>query len=244
MLRVKSYVPILKAKEGEMKAISSLGLTARSQITPHFDIPPMDWDRKKNRYARTLESHLENKARKIQKTWGNDDLLFVDLEFDSTIKASDGRNRLLCAYNLFSQTAMKIVYATHLDAEAEYNLTLKDIVATEERGICVRIFRGQMVDGTKLKQRLGSLLSLVNCNPGETSLLLDFQFLPEPDLESCVSLAKRALTAISSFSEFRSVTLAGSSMPENLSGLEPDSITPIKRAELELWRRVTSDRPR
>lgn len=61
------YVPILKGKEGEFKALSTLSSAAKARLTPFIDIPRRDKDFKSNLPKPNLDTYLQKKAVKIHK---------------------------------------------------------------------------------------------------------------------------------------------------------------------------------
>jgi hypothetical protein len=68
----KHYVPILKGKDGELRALAYLTLNARRNITPFIDIPRRGLDIKTNLPKDQIDVYLRKRAKKIEKLWGKD----------------------------------------------------------------------------------------------------------------------------------------------------------------------------
>jgi len=79
MFDYKHYVPVLKGKEGEFKALEHLTPNARHNLTPFIDIPRRHLDLKTNQPKDSIDVYLEKKAKKIHKAWGTTRKIFVDV---------------------------------------------------------------------------------------------------------------------------------------------------------------------
>ena len=67
-----NYLPILKAREGELKALSQLNASTKGSLTPLIDIPRKDLDKENGTTINNLESHIVKVAKNIRSSWGNE----------------------------------------------------------------------------------------------------------------------------------------------------------------------------
>ncbi len=59
MFGYKHYVPVLKGKEGEFRALAHLPPNAKDRLTPFIDIPRRELDRKTNQPKESIDVYLE-----------------------------------------------------------------------------------------------------------------------------------------------------------------------------------------
>lgn len=76
MFDYNHYVPILKGKQGEFKALKNLPEKIRDNLTPMIDIPPID---EKDKEKKSLDVHLTKKGKELKKAWGLHRPVFVDI---------------------------------------------------------------------------------------------------------------------------------------------------------------------
>lgn len=79
MFDYRHYVPVLKGKDGEFRALASLTPEAKRRLTPFIDIPRRDLDLKTNQPKNQIDAYLDKKARKIYRAWGTKRQIFVDV---------------------------------------------------------------------------------------------------------------------------------------------------------------------
>src|SRR6266446_5460170 len=70
------YMPVLKAKLGEISALKDLDDAARAGLTPLLEIIPRAWDDKKQKYKKSVAAHLKSQVKSVARAWG--DRLFAD----------------------------------------------------------------------------------------------------------------------------------------------------------------------
>src|ERR1019366_9332962 len=119
----KDYVPILKGKNGEFGALESMSPEVKERITPLIEILPIPWDHKNDIPGKTIDEHLLKVDSKFEKSWGSDQLFFVDLmRIDERERMSDGTHPLANLFNRARFRTLKAVPVTGLirtDARSE-----------------------------------------------------------------------------------------------------------------------------
>ena len=63
------YLPILKSKAGELKALSKLDRFTRAHVFPLFEVTPMEWDHTYKTKPKEIEEHLNKFSKKIADNW-------------------------------------------------------------------------------------------------------------------------------------------------------------------------------
>src|SRR5262245_51549520 len=103
------YVPFLKAKRGELTAMSELAPEVKGAICPFFDFP-----RKKAKYVSpTYADTAHNIATSLKKHWSNDaEFYFDDLDIDQTLIVG-GEHQY--AYMLKALNELQVIPVVGLD---------------------------------------------------------------------------------------------------------------------------------
>src|SRR5205823_3321595 len=71
------YLPMLKSKDGEFKALFTLSSEHKKRIVPLFEITYIEYDHTTNQKPKTLKEHLVNFSKKVAKNWPTNNL-FID----------------------------------------------------------------------------------------------------------------------------------------------------------------------
>jgi len=78
MFNENHYVPIIRWKRGEQKALEYLEKSLKDTMTPLIEIPPIDWDYQKEEPKKTIDEHLKAIGVVIKKSWNHDSPIFID----------------------------------------------------------------------------------------------------------------------------------------------------------------------
>ena len=109
------YVPILKGKNGEYGALEALSPEDKERMTPLIEIPPIPWDHTNDTPAKTIDQHLSKVDGKLEKSWGSDQLFFIDLRWiGERERISDGAHPLANLFGRVRLHALKAVPVTGL----------------------------------------------------------------------------------------------------------------------------------
>ncbi|MBE0611090.1 MAG: beta family protein [Dehalococcoidia bacterium] len=231
----KHYVPILKGKEGEFSALRDLSSQTRSRTTPVVEVPPTPWDYFNDTEQRTLDDHVHRVATRLAACWGTASELCVDLELVGDGPMADGRHPVQAFLDTARRVGLMAVPVTSLGRSAEHQRAVQEAIQTDRRGVCLRFES----DGFEaLADMGGAITDLVRgfgVKPSDVDALLDFGAIL-PSQGSQIALAARSLVlTLPSCGDWRTLTFAASSFPENLTAIGPDSIASIARAEWTAW---------
>jgi hypothetical protein len=238
----KDYVPILKGKNGEYGALESMSPEEKEQITPLIEIPPIPWDHTNSIPAKTIDQHFSKVDGKFEKSWGSDELFFVDLMWiGERERMSNGTHPLAHLFSKIRLRASKAVPVTGLVRGDAYQEACREIVRDDKRGLCLRLQKDDFEEGGSLEPAITNLLGLLRISQAETDLLLDLGSLhtengEEPSID-VASLVK----SIPSIKKWRSFVLAATGFPVDLIGLPPSEMSTVWRSEWTLWRNVAAD---
>jgi hypothetical protein len=232
----RHYVPILKAKRGEYDALEHLGASDRDLVTPLLEIAPIPWDFENDTEAKSVNEHLAGTARLIDKAWGNDRELFVDLRWlDDEERLSTGEHPVEWLWNDLRTIGVKAVPVTALDHDDDFHDTVATVAAADGRGVCLRLAADDLVDLAALAVDVDALLGRLGVDPSAVDLIVDLGAVPADNASVATITAGAVLPVLPRLTEWRTLTLAAASFPEDLSDVNTDSMDTIRRADWLLW---------
>ena len=235
------YVPILKGRDGEYGALQTLSDSVRSVLTPVLELPPIPWDFEADRPARTIDTHLKKMGQKIERAWGTTSDMFVDLIWISeTERMADGEHPLTFAFNALRYRGVQAVPVAGLVRGDEYLDACRSVIAQDRRGVCFRIQREDFVDFPEMRTRMEEVLRSVGVSTSDVDLLLDLRSLTPTERDIDAAGVSRLIHSVPWLSDWRSLTVAATSFPQNLVGIPPADSTLIDRKEWQLWIQTTS----
>ena len=237
MFDYNHYVPILKGKDGEFKALKSLTSGVRSNLTPMIDIPRQDLDWNTKLPKESIDTYLVKKARKISNSWGMALPIFVDIfDLDVHLTVSSGQHinsflfeKLRCNY----VKAIPVIGLDRMDIQ-EYVNSIIEIEKIDQRGVCIRLLTEDVEDFDESFNKIDSLMDTIKVNESSVHLLIDYRNVGKDDLEYLKEISLNFLSTLPSNKDLQTITLASCGFPENLGGVSPESTVTIQRLEFDL----------
>jgi hypothetical protein len=233
----KHYVPILKAKEGEFAALKETSNATKDAMTPLLEIVNVPWDYDAEDEAKTIEMHLARVGAKLYDCWGDSRRFFLDSNLiDSDRAMASGSHHLAALFDDFRAKNLLGVPVTAFDRHDDYKAAVKAISDTDRRGICLRLTSADLVD-VNLPATVDTALAYFGLAPNDVDLVADFGAIYGMTPTIILASAIAALTTtIPYVSDWRSLTLAASGFPVNLSEIHGNTIDrSIERMEWDIW---------
>ena len=213
----KHYVPILRWKQGEQLALRELYPRDRSSMTPLVEIP------------RDYEKDIDKTVNAVAKNWGSSEL-FVDIApILSRVGSPWGRNPVTAFFNAARNQGLGLIPVTGLRGSVECLAAVRDVIAKDQRGACVRLFRADLARQT-LNTELKSLVSLLGTGRNLIDLVLDLQIFDRADQGFA-----RFCSALPNLTDWRTFTIAAGAFPEDLTGLSVGQHN-LPRYDWSSWR--------
>jgi hypothetical protein len=231
------YVPILKGKEGEFRALSLLSERTKPNITPFIDIPRIDLNWTTNLPKDTVEGHLAKKAKKIAGAWGTERPVFVDVfDLSLDLKTTAGTHCIDFLFTELRKLRVKAIPAVGLDrsSNGDYLRAVGRTIRKDSRGVSIRLLSDDMevpIDGYAA---VTDLIATLGLSEEEVHLLMDFRDITEDGLPNVTAMATRFLTSLPTPKFWKTVVLACSAFPENLGGIPTRSVRSLPRSEWDL----------
>jgi len=230
----QTYVPILKAKTGELAALGDLSEDAKSRIVPLFEIPRVKWDFFNDEPGETTEELIKRVIPYIEKHWG-EKAFFLDLYGDAVLSPME-ENVDVAGILSEALKDKKLGYTPVIsfDYSLSYNKGVVEKLADDKKGVALRVSFNPdvLLDQTDYD----SLLKELNINPEQVDVILDLGSV-YGDKEEAVYLASRLVLAETPYlNRWRNVILAASSFPKTVGGVvEKNGTKQIERSEWLGW---------
>jgi len=243
---VKSYVPIIRWRPGEVRAIRHLFPKDRSKVTPLFEfiLPPPRTDKddrkiiledSKTKFLRGLSSITEG----ILKNWGTDPF-FIDVHLlDGDIRASVFETILSSAnqLNLFSIPVTYVIPTISTEADkATRNVAVK-FAKLDNRGLCIRLDDSHL--NGEIQNKIDDFLSKEKLDAGLVDVLIDLKIVDE---QTTVKKVLDKLSNVPHMEKWRSVILTGGSFPKDLSKFEKHTNPSLPRFDWLTWQGLIQDK--
>ena len=213
----RQYVPIVKCKMGEQKALLNLAETVKDKVIPLIEIPVFSQALVKK--GATLESVVAS-------FWRNRKYYYYFMP-DWYADYDD--------FNDFINEKIKPINKNIL-ATPVIDLSLvdyiKDWTVLAQNGIVIRIRNNEFGD---IEDVLNPLFNDTALQRNRTILLFDLQYISENDLFSKTSVIKAAFSDLDKASEFESIIISCASFPRQFPSVESRKIYRFKRIENEIY---------
>lgn len=259
-----SYVPILKAKQGEYDAVIHLTERAASQIITWFDVPQLDEKfriKSDERSEPAIESFLNKTASDIAKAWRVPPIflesrtVFIDLpRWASNAQTENGEHVIPYLRNRLENLGVTVNPVVRYDIWEDpiYMNAIKGIRLEEGRSFCVRLSMDAdtvadiVADPDYVNERLLDMVNQLAIDPANAYFLIDFGDISGQKyfLEELIDTAKKAISLASNMG-FVQIMLAGASLPSSISlAVKAQNSTGlVLRKEMMVWQALRSENP-
>ena len=221
------YVPILRWKRGERIGVQRLSAAGRHDVSPCF---VLGRDRYVGRAAtknRAAIAPANVVASEILAIW-NTAPFYLDAAGVPANPA--GRHPLIDIGAKARAKGLRLIPVARLDSPLPYWTAVRSLVRSDQRGLALKVDLNEFASAA-------NWIALWPYQPSETDLIVDFADNVEnvAALGSAINPVFRTLQA---GRQWRSVTMCGTSMPENFAGYVAGQYL-IPRTELALWQRLS-----
>jgi ribosomal protein S19 len=236
--RAKRYVPILKWKAGEYRALKDLTDEVRAGIRPLLEMKPLPVDFDSGNPAKTLQEHLEKVPSEILKHWGKSNESLLDLPyFQPKDRMERNVHPLTFLLTQGRRLGLKLIPVVTPSRDSQYQAAVKSgVKEDEERGLCIRLEPDDLADMDETGTVIETMLRTYEVGPELVDLVVDMKSVPNGRQFLPVALA--ALRTLPRVKEWRALTLVASSFPENMTGINRDTAETLPREEWTMWQAV------
>jgi hypothetical protein len=228
------YVPVLKGKQGEFRALSELETLIKDKITPLIEAPPIPLNYDTGEPSKLVDEHLERFIPNIVKCWGKTRYAFIDLNFIPDTQGSNGRHPLSNIFQQGRTESLSLIPVTGLYRDGDYQSAIKEIVAEDDRGACIRILPSD-IENEELDTSLTELMETLDIRRSETDLIIDLKEIQKDQIGLLVRSVRDVIRNLTAPEDWRTLALIATSFPQTMAGFEPNTVSLTNRAEWQLW---------
>ncbi len=217
------YVPILKWKQGEQHALGELSPPARSRITPFIEFVDVPLDPATGKAKKTVTAHVAAGIAAITKQWGSAAPFFLDA------RACGGST---IAFGSAKAVGLQAIPVVDLAATSA---VVSAATGTSANGICVRVTPSELAQGNSVTSKISALMKAHSLSYAATDVVLDLGSIVGASSFVASAAALSALQLLPNLSSWRTVTMASTAFPENLSGVKSGTSALIPRLDWTTW---------
>jgi|JI7StandDraft_1071085.scaffolds.fasta_scaffold17549_6 hypothetical protein len=213
------YVPLLRWRAGEYRALKRLSDTCRQRTVPLIEVLPPDYDFALRQPKKHIDEQLKPFAKQVEDHWLHRPALIDAVQIDPTTRMGDGRHPLTFIFDEARAKGLNLVPVTALDRDAAYQLSVQGIVAASGRGIGLRCGLDEALD-PDFEANVRTLIAQLGCPENGVDILLDLgnpKFDPQ---EPLIAIIATVLSSGGVFASARSVTILAASFPDSLMSLQ------------------------
>lgn len=177
---------------------------------------------------------------KIKDSWG-EKVCFLDSNIlDGNRNMSDATTHHLChLFNDFRAKGLNVIPTTGIGRDINYKAAVLQVINQDKKGLCLRITNTDLTS-IDIISKIENEMIFYNTEAENIDLIID--------LESIFGISYGILSlpvisfinAIPFVNRFRTLTLASSAFPSDLSDISPSSIEKIDRNDWLLWNVIIS----
>lgn len=222
------YVPFLKAKQNEIRAVSSLSSERLGEIIPFFDIPRPDKISESNvcKAIATAKKNI-NTAQKIKPFW-----FYLDV-FDLPSEMSIGELPLY-EYVLNEFAEFSVIPVIGLDREPEHLQAVLNILS-DAPYISIRLVDEDLISFNITKRKLTTIISKFS-DDVSFDLILDCRLVNETNYLQQSQYCSSFINRCDELANLEDIIVTASTIPSPISELiEPQNSKYFTRYENQLW---------
>ena len=214
------YVPVLRWKSSEREALCNLDINLKKMITPFFELVAKDFEKNSSNVV------LKKQASQIAKSWGWNDLFFIDFHLLGDNLAA---HCLPLFVNHAKNYCLRFGLVTGLNRSESYQSATKAGLWKSERELCFRISAYDL-RRAGFEKSLIDLLSYYEKEAADIHLAIDFQAISDP-----LPAVAAFINAIPYLNDWRSLTIIAGAFPKDLSHLKKNSQYELPRNDWLMW---------
>lgn len=231
------YVPILKGKAGELAALQEASASTRARMTPMVEIPAIEWDYIATKWKAVIADHVAPFPQRLVDAWAGAGRLFLDgglLDPSDLIAGEHPVAPVARAARGLGLTVVPVWSPSRSSAERS---AVEALTGEAASGVCVRLSGGDLAAAATAAP---AALQALSVQPEDVDLVLDFAAvsgaagLLEAEYRSC-------LAGVPTPARWRSLVVAGSSFPVDLSGVKADHSVKLERIEWDSWSAIATN---
>lgn len=214
------YVPVLKVKRGERKALQRISPIYHSRIIPLLEIV-------KRKPGKTLSEHLDTAFADLSDTVRPYPRCLIDAR-------EIAADRQAGADEVFRRAAAEGIVFTPVTGVSR-TVDLTPALAYRTNGLALRLTRAEFEQGG-LTGRIDAFLITQGLVPEEIDLIIDLGGVEGLIVEGIEALTDAFITEVPVHQRWRTFTISSCSFPLNMSVVQRNSEVLVERSDWVSWR--------
>jgi hypothetical protein len=240
-LTAKTYVPVLKWRQGEYQALMRLHAAAKDHVVPLIEVTPPEWDFEHHKFKKTIDDQLAPFASRLEKKWGSRPAFLDTSLLKPTERMADGSHPLTFLLDAVRARDGVVIPVTGLGRNLAHYNALTSGVAIDRQGVAVRVSLEDIADPA-FSSALTSLMGSLGVGLSETDLIVDLAAKNFEPLADLAALVNALLQSSPMYVDARSLILIGTSFPGSMGEVKLASQT-LPRLEWKLYKAVIASVP-
>lgn len=243
MITIKTYVPILRWRPAERKALEKIFQQDRKSITPlmEFVMPAPSTKKQDGKTIITKTSKekflevLPNVSKNLKSCGQN--TVFIDVHLlESTIRASSLEQILSSSneLNLFLIPVIYIIPVTSTGADMATRTIAINYAKSSGHGLCIRIDKSHLEE-EGLSLHITDFVKDNGLDIENIDLLVDLRVI---DQDTTAENIARQLAQLPDLKKWRSFIVSGGVFPKDLTEFIPGKAHELNRLDWQLWNAI------
>lgn len=220
-LSAHTYVPILKCKRGEKKAVELLQPKIRQAVVPLFEIVELST-------GRAFADHLVTSFKGLESAAPMGSPFFLDCREIGSLSNSAAGDALAAA-NTLGFTFIPVTGISRPPHETAAALKFGT------RGLCLRLTRSELEEGL-FPGAVSAFLQQHTLLPANVDLLLDMGAISNMIVPGVAAMANAFMQAVPNINAWRNLIIAGTAFPKSMGVVETNHYMSVPRVEWSAWR--------
>ncbi|MFI5420136.1 MAG: beta family protein [Nitrososphaerales archaeon] len=229
------YIPIIKGKQYDLRALGKLQPEVRELIKPLIELPPTP-------YSKNIDDHLKKFIQNVSK-YGGTGKTFVDFYGFLGEMANSGKLATIAGYDLLHDIGQAVTPVYGFNRHDGVWKYLEAVIKKHKQGFCFRLEEDDLEEDVAEAtwDAIRTRTSQLQVDIKSVDLIIDLRDIREKLVDEKIALVTDFMSFQPLGISFRSIAIAGSSAPKDVSVVEKDSIGDILRKELIIWKNLRAD---
>ncbi|MDD5330156.1 MAG: beta family protein [Sulfuricella sp.] len=247
------YLPILKAKPGELKALANSKTSVSAKVLPLFDVGRLsERTRQAKRFSETSTvtcAYLDEVAESIAKVRKGSSALVDAYQWPPNSATETGEHVIPYIYGKLASLGVKAIPVIGYDRwdSTQYRAAMMQLELSPEDYYCLRLDSHAIEDAAEpefFEEQLTTILDDLQIDPSRCAVLLDFGDISHASIEDILDQGAKIVEQLDSFG-FRRIATAGCSLPPTIDGAvkKPNSTGKVLRKEMLVWQMLRTQYP-
>jgi len=229
------YIPLVKGKMWDLKALGGLSTAARRSTMPLVEAMPIPKDL-------SADEHIEKFSNYVRK-FSPLGKIYVDFYglLPGAVTA-DGDSAVIAGFQLLKRKGRIVTPVYGFERDDEVWPKLREVVVAFGQGFCFRIDIDDLDDMAESTwERVLQRSAELGLAPAEVDLVIDLRDIREASVESLKDRVVDFIALKPMRSNFRTICVAGSSALKTVTDVPKIGEADIERKELRLWSALQMD---